>query len=63
MFFLYLWNEKNFLYNYEKFSNNFFKKLISAFAFLTKLKKLLSEKLRDLRDAMSCQWSSSDFLQ
>ena len=34
-----------FLYYYEWFSNNFFKKFISAFVFLTKLKKPFSKWL------------------
>ena len=38
-FFWHLWHEEFFLYNYEKFSNKFLKKFVSAFVFLTKLKK------------------------
>ena len=51
-----------FLYNYEKFSNNFLKKFVSAFVFLTKFKKLLSEKLRDLWDTMPRHWSLRFFI-
>ena len=35
----------------------FFLKIISDFVFLTKFKKLLSEKLRDVRDTMPHHWS------
>ena len=37
-----------FLYNYEKFSNNFFKKPTSAFVFLAKFKKL-RQNLKNFR--------------
>ena len=62
IFFLHLWHEEFFLYNYEKFSNKFLKKFVSAFVFLTKLKKLLLEKLRDLRDTMPRHWLLFAFL-
>ena len=56
-----MWHEEFFLYNYEKFSK-FLKKFVSAFVFLTKLKKLLLEKLRDLRDTMLRHWLLFVFL-
>ena len=56
-----MWHEEFFLYNYEKFSK-FLKKFVSAFVFLTKLKKLLLEKLRDLRDTMPRHWLLFVFL-
>ena len=73
----YLWRQKFFLYNYEKFSNNFFKKFISTFVSLTKFKNSFRRNSVTygtpcdtighlspcyLQDTMPSQWSSSDIL-
>ena len=41
----------------KTFLISFFLKIIADFVFLTKFKKLLSEKLRDVRDTMPHHWS------
>ena len=56
--FCYIYGNKNFFYIIMKnFLIIFFLKIISDFVFLTKFKKLLSEKLRDVRDTMPHHWS------